>query len=196
MIKSRIVRSNQHFMNIHNKGIICICILSLFYLSCKRCETRNEPEFTEDELSWVNIDNLNPPYQIKYKEGSVWKTDTVMASHVYSGITYSSFTEGDCEDNVRFPTANIRYCISFPNKPKCYGPLVIIRNDRIFSVQITDIHKVLNTDPRTDTAKILDMNFEQVYKSHFGNSSKLFLSKKYGLIYLLLDNGLEANIIL
>lgn len=159
--------------------ILAFVITSVFLnLSCKRCKTRHEPEFIENELSWVNIDNLNPRYQIKYKEGSAWKTDTVVASHVYSGITYSSYTEGDCEDNVRFPTANIKYCILFPNQSGCYETLVMIKNEKVFSVLITNLHEVLYNDPRTDTATILGVMYNDVYRGNMDGNGDLFFSKK------------------
>jgi hypothetical protein len=46
--------------------IVLICAISSLCLSCKKCETRYEPDFTEDELSWVKFEDKEPTYLLKY----------------------------------------------------------------------------------------------------------------------------------
>lgn len=48
-----------NLVNMHTWIIVVIYAISSLCLSCKKCETRYEPDFTEDELSWVRFEATN-----------------------------------------------------------------------------------------------------------------------------------------
>lgn len=160
-------------------GVIFV-IFSLC-LSCKRCETRYEPDFTEDELSWVKFEKDTVKYQVKYKEGAKWKVDTITAVHQFSGVRNSSRTEGKCEENIVYKNADDDFNIKFSNG-NGFGNLgAYIKKDNGFSVYINSLNTTISEDPRTDTAIIDGIIYQDVYKASTPLRTAV-ISKSIGLL--------------
>ncbi len=193
--KGKLIAGNMHYWIL---GVICI--ISSLCLSCKRCETRYEPDFTEDELSWVKFKDKAPVYEIRYKDNvsDIWLLDTVETTRG-SGIPNTlKISEGKCKDNILFKQAAISIQIySGDHKGGFSTSKIEIKKLNSFSVYLGYFRKTIEpkAEIRKDTATIGNHFYNDIYRDS-NHEFSISYSKKYGLVQVFnrIDST-EANLI-
>jgi len=185
--------------NKQTKSLFIIIILMgvFFNLSCRNCKKQYyAPDFTEEQLTWVKFENMNPQYRVTTIKDGDTIVDTVTIERSYT-IDEGLGDHERCEMNSHYKTVtgsqrfgNSTYKSSIESSINGYTLNCSLLDNNNLPIGIEG----LPNDPRTDTATINGHFYNDVFKKvtmSFSTRITFYLSRESGIIFthFKLNNG-------
>jgi hypothetical protein len=179
--------------------IVSLLMTSIIFLSaCKprECEIPDAPPFTEDQLSWIDSTSYNFRVTYQGSDGLI-HVDTVRSYHTsHKGPSEGRTGSGvRCEQAIRYYTGSDEWNVDLVAAGWCLSTNTSIESRERFLVKTGPPHVQFTNDPRIDTATILGILYDKVYKN-INSTQKCYISKSHGVIYVEgITSGIKAEIL-